>query len=155
MTDLAVKTCAVPGCPNPREDDRSFCGGHGPDHGKRKECGHRGCHWPRLPGSRVCTEHHTPVQIEVERRLAANKANNPAPWSHAGRQDLKFGKVNTKLHCPHCNTTGQVRSRETMEKRGATSTSTVVLFGPLGLGQRKRIKVTHFHCENCGTDWEA
>ena len=63
-----------------------------------------------------------------------------------------------KMICPHCQTKGQVRTRQVKQKKGVSggkATAAVVTAGwsLLGTGLSRKEKMTEARCNNCGAIW--
>jgi len=75
-------------------------------------------------------------------------------------RDYKNRDADTRLICPHCQTTGSVTSRTGKARKGISGGKAVgaVLTGGisiLGTGLSRRQAVTVRTCSNCNTRWEV
>lgn len=64
----------------------------------------------------------------------------------------------TRIQCPHCGLTGQVRTKEAKQKRGISggkATAALLTVGTTMLvtGLSRKQKVTEAHCSNCESRW--
>lgn len=64
----------------------------------------------------------------------------------------------TRIQCPHCGLTGQVRTKEAKQKRGISggkATGALLTGGVsiLATGLSRKQKVTEAHCSNCESRW--
>lgn len=60
-----------------------------------------------------------------------------------------FGPINALLVCPHCTTTGQVRSKAAI--RSVTSVSNTIA----KVSATTTRQVTQRHCDKCQTTWDV
>lgn len=68
-------------------------------------------------------------------------------------------ELNVKLLCPHCNTQGFVKTRQTKKKVGVSGgkATGALLTGGLSLlatGLSRKVNVTECKCDNCHSTWE-
>lgn len=72
--------------------------------------------------------------------------------------DQEYGPLNPKLVCPHCQTTGQVRTKLVSLKVGVSGgkATAALLTGGLSLlavGLSRKESHTQAHCMNCSSTW--
>lgn len=72
--------------------------------------------------------------------------------------EAEANQPGSKIQCPHCGVTGQVRTKETKQKRGISggkATGAVLTAGVsiLATGLSRKQKVMEAHCKNCGSRW--
>ena len=77
-----------------------------------------------------------------------------AKMSPSERTEADFGPLNPKLVCPHCQTTGQVRTKPIEQKKGVSggkATAAVPTAGVsmLATGLSRKETNTQAHCMNC------
>ncbi|MBB3210688.1 putative Zn finger protein [Rhodopirellula rubra] len=70
-----------------------------------------------------------------------------------------YGFKNRRIVCPHCQTTGEVRTKTVLKKRGISGgkATGAILTGGLSLlatGLSRKMKVTEARCGNCGIKWD-
>jgi hypothetical protein len=89
--------------------------------------------------------------------IEQNKKEN---MSFAERADLELGLLNPKLICPHCQTTGEIRTKPIVKKGGidgSKAAAAVVTGGWSVLATGLALKEsshTQAHCMNCGSTWQ-
>lgn len=66
--------------------------------------------------------------------------------------DYEFGTVNVHLVCPHCQTTGKVRSKSVT--RQMVSSGTVGGIFKTNTNSSTFKTVTQHHCDHCGSTWD-
>lgn len=71
----------------------------------------------------------------------------------------KWGDVNRKLVCPHCQRKGRVRTKRVKRKRGVSGgkATGALLTGGLSVlatGLSRKQQVTQAHCGSCGSTWD-
>jgi hypothetical protein len=74
------------------------------------------------------------------------------------QEQLKWGVKNSMLVCPHCQTTGNVRTKPIVQKSGisgAKATGAVLTGGIsiLATGLSQKENKTQAHCDKCGSTW--
>jgi DNA-directed RNA polymerase subunit RPC12/RpoP len=74
------------------------------------------------------------------------------------QHEKEYGRTNELLMCPHCQTRGMVRTKQTKVKRGISggkATGAVLTAGLsiLATGLSRKEQVTQAHCDNCGSTW--
>ncbi len=72
--------------------------------------------------------------------------------------EIRLGKLNPELFCPHCQSKGNVRVKWVMQKVGVSGgkATAAVLTGGLSLlavGLSRKQELTQAHCEKCGSTW--
>ncbi len=95
------------------------------------------CAAPRAAGSSYCTNHGP--KEPTDRRPGVSSAN-------------------ASMVCPHCTSTGTVKTKAVKAKRGvsgAKATAAVFTAGIslLGTGLSRKEKLTEAHCTKCGMTW--
>lgn len=73
--------------------------------------------------------------------------------------ELKWGPLSAAYICPHCRTTGFVRTTPVQRKRGisgAKATGAVLTagFSILATGLSRKEGLTQAHCDNCNCTWD-
>lgn len=101
------------------------------------------------------------ADIEKKQKLAAMGSEELAEYEETERLRLaesKWGKSSVKMICPHCQTTGTIRTMQidtTTGISGAKATGAILTGGvsmlATGLSQKKQ--VTQAHCETCSSTW--
>lgn len=71
----------------------------------------------------------------------------------------QYGIINPKLDCPHCNTTGQVRTKQVERTKGISggkATAALMTSGVsiLATGINRKENMTQCFCENCRSKWD-
>lgn len=79
--------------------------------------------------------------------------------SFSERADLEFGPLNPKLFCPHCQSTGEVRTKSIVKNSGidgGKAAAAVVTGGwsVLVTGLSRKEASNQAHCMNCGSTWQ-
>lgn len=72
--------------------------------------------------------------------------------------EMQFGPFNHQMICPHCNTTGQIRTKPIEQKKGVSGgkATAAILTGGVSLlatGLSRKEKNTQAHCMNCSNTW--
>ena len=72
--------------------------------------------------------------------------------------DDVFGPVNPQMICPHCSTTGDVRTKSVTQKKGISggkATAALMTAGVslLATGLSRKETNTQAHCTNCKNTW--
>ncbi len=72
--------------------------------------------------------------------------------------DKTYGPINPQMVCPHCNTTGRVRTKTLIQKKGISGgkATATILTGGLSLlvtGLSRRERKTQGHCTHCNNTW--
>ena len=71
-----------------------------------------------------------------------------------------WGSLNSKLFCPHCQTSGLVRTMPVKRKKGisgAKATGALLTggFSILATGLSRKELATQSHCGNCNSTWDV
>lgn len=74
------------------------------------------------------------------------------------RYDIQYGPLNPALVCPHCQTTGRVRTKSVKLKKGVSGgkATAAILTGGLSLlavGLSRKENHTQAHFMNCSSTW--
>ena len=88
-----------------------------------------------------------------KRRAARHAADAPRR-----ARSQRYGTLNRRLVCPHCQETGTVRTKTVVRGKGLSGgkATAAVLTGGLSMlatGLSRKEKDTQAHCENCGSTW--
>ncbi|MHB8409796.1 MAG: hypothetical protein ACYDHY_17205 [Acidiferrobacterales bacterium] len=72
--------------------------------------------------------------------------------------DKTYGQINLQIVCPHCNTTGTVRTKTIMQKKGISGgkATAAVLTDGLSLlvtGLARKERKTQAHRTHCNNTW--
>jgi hypothetical protein len=67
-------------------------------------------------------------------------------------KERRYGEINKKVMCPHCQTRGFVRKQLGTRLIRASVRG---LPEPIAAGTNTKLKVTKFRCDNCETDWSV
>jgi len=99
-----------------------------------------------------------PVAIVVGIIQGIGEKAKLARMSPAERAEHDFGPIKSKLLCPHCQTTGQVRTKPIEQKKGVSGgkATAAVLTGGVSLlatGLSRTEAHTQAHCMNCESTW--
>lgn len=78
-------------------------------------------------------------------------------WNTA-ELDFKYGKLNDKLVCPHCQQKGHVRTKSITKSKGISGgkATAALLTGGISLvatGLSQKEKHTQANCSNCNSTW--
>lgn len=108
---------------------------------------------PEPPEKRAEREHRERLAAEVR---ASIKPENVPGMTGVVNQE----RGDSKLVCPHCNTTGMVTSRIVKRKHGVSGAKATgaVLTGGLSVvatGLSQKQEQTERTCRNCGTTWHV
>ena len=73
--------------------------------------------------------------------------------------EFTYGAVNPKIVCPHCQTTGGVRTKAVKRKTGISGGKVMggLLTGGFSLlatGLSRKQGCTQAHCDNCNSTWD-
>ncbi|MGA3318647.1 MAG: hypothetical protein ABSC64_19700 [Candidatus Korobacteraceae bacterium] len=73
-------------------------------------------------------------------------------------KEIRLGRLNPELFCPHCQSKGFVRDKWVTQKAGISGgkATAAVLTGGLSLlavGLSRKQQLTQAHCEKCGSTW--
>jgi hypothetical protein len=76
----------------------------------------------------------------------------------ANYRTMKHGEINAKLKCPHCDETGQVRTKPAKVKAGISGgkAAGALLTGGVSMlatGLSRKVSVTQCRCDNCSSVW--
>jgi len=68
------------------------------------------------------------------------------------------GNINPQIFCPHCQSSGKVRTKKVTQKKGihgGKATGAVLTGGVslLATGLSRKEGVTRCYCENCNSEW--
>ena len=95
------------------------------------------------------------VEAMSPAELKRHKAEQAAIEKRAQEKQNEnyYGKINSQLICPHCQTKGFVRkqSRTRVTKTRVNS----IPARAIGLGTNTENKVTAMRCDNCETQWDV
>jgi hypothetical protein len=89
-----------------------------------------------------------------ERKQEVIKSMTPAERQQFQLEEsnsLEFGSINHVLICPHCQSSGTVRSKQTIQVTKNRVNS--VLGQAVGLGTNSSKEVNQMHCDRCQTTW--
>ncbi len=80
-----------------------------------------------------------------------------ARLNDANRQ-IEYGKINSAMVCPHCQSIGKIRTKEVKQKKGVSggkATAAVLTAGVslLAVGLSRKEGATQAHCDNCNNTW--
>src|SRR5216684_1345715 len=80
-------------------------------------------------------------------------SNTPLEY-HEYQKESMWGSVNSAMICPHCQTKGSVRTKQTTQKAGISGgkATAAILTGGLSLlamGLSRKEQRTQAHCGNC------
>lgn len=78
--------------------------------------------------------------------------------SEDDNEQLSYGYRNPSMHCPHCNTVGQVRTKRIQQKKGISGgkATAAVLTGGVSViatGLSRKEATTQAFCSNCKNLW--
>lgn len=74
------------------------------------------------------------------------------------QQEMMYGRLNARMRCPHCDTSGQVRTKPVTQKKGVSGgkATAAVLTGGISLlatGLSRKENNTQARCGNCDNTW--
>ena len=74
------------------------------------------------------------------------------------QNELKWGKVNSVMICPHCQTKGYIYTKSVKKKKGvsgAKATGAILTLGVsmLATGLSRKEDLTQAHCSHCDSTW--
>ena len=77
---------------------------------------------------------------------------------HEDFYESSHGKLNPLLECPHCHSTGHVRTKRITKKlgiSGAKATGALLTGGAslLATGLSRKDRITQAHCDTCSSTW--
>ena len=80
---------------------------------------------------------------------------NATPEQNA---QMLYGALNPQMICPHCNTSGKIRTKPMTQKKGVSGgkATAAVLTGGISLlatGLSRKESSTQAHCTNCSNTW--
>jgi len=75
------------------------------------------------------------------------------------KNEIKWGKHNSAMICPHCQTKGNIYTKSVKRKKGisgAKATGAVLTLGVsmLATGLSRKENLTQAHCSNCDSTWD-
>jgi hypothetical protein len=75
------------------------------------------------------------------------------------KNEMAFGQLNPHMNCPHCNTSGNVRTKSITQKKGVSGGKAVagILTGGVSLlavGLSRKEDSTQAHCQRCNNTWQ-
>lgn len=102
-----------------------------------------------------------PERAELERKQAEYRADQKrrAQLQSAERSALwAYGRTNSQMVCPHCQTRGKVRTKPIDKKAGISGgkATAALLTGGLSIlatGLSRKEALTQAHCDNCDSTW--
>lgn len=102
-----------------------------------------------------------PERADLERKQAEYRADQKrrAQLQAAERSAFwAYGRTNSQMVCPHCQTRGKVRSKPIDKKAGISGgkATAALLTGGLSIlatGLSRKEALTQAHCDNCDSTW--
>lgn len=75
------------------------------------------------------------------------------------KSEISFGSLNPHMNCPHCNTSGNIRTKPITQKKGISGGKAVagLLTGGvslLAIGLSRKEDLTQAHCQKCNNTWQ-
>lgn len=95
---------------------------------------------------------------EAEREEYLRQKRLESARQSAAATDALYGRVNTMMVCPHCQSKGSVRTKTVKQKKGVSGgkATAAVLTGGVSLlatGLSRKENLTEARCGNCHSVW--
>src|SRR5258707_4437535 len=102
--------------------------------------------------------HELQLYVENEKALAATRRRAKEERSRQASDTFNHGPINPMMVCPHCNTRGQIRTKEVVNKKGVSGgkATAALLTGGISLlatGLSRKEAATQARCGTCRNQW--
>jgi hypothetical protein len=102
--------------------------------------------------------HELQLYVENEKAVAATRRREKEERSRQASDTYNHGPINPMMVCPHCNTRGQIRTKEVVNKKGVSGgkATAALLTGGISLlatGLSRKEAATQARCGTCRNQW--